>query len=90
MDPQQHPTGSELRDFSRKVWEATKRAQGRLQEQLSAESGSGKPRESERLSTLEELRAAEEELRARNEELAARREAEEALREHQSGKTRKL
>lgn len=81
MDPQQHPTGSELRDFSRRVWDATKRAQSRLQEQLSSETDSGKTRASEPLSTLEELRAAEDELRARNEELAARREAEEALRE---------
>jgi len=74
MDPQQHPTGSELRDFSRRVWEATKRAQGR-QEQISSELDSGKARESERLSTGEEPRVAEQELEALrelNRELEAR------------------
>jgi len=82
MDPRQHPQGSELRDFSRRVRDITKRAQGRAQEQQqpSSESDAAKAREAELLTALEELRVADEELRAQNEELVASRESLDAER----------
>ena len=68
MDPGR-PTGSELRDFSRKVRDASKRIEHR-----PANAGDGgDPRDTELLAAIEELRVADEELRVQNEELAASR-----------------
>ena len=80
MDPQQQPPAGDLRDFSRRVREATKRAQSRSHDQISSESSAADARESELVTALEELRVAEEELRSQNEELAAGRQALDAER----------
>ena len=70
MDPGR-PTSSDIRDFSRRVRDATKRND---RSNASAESSS-EPREAELLTALEELRVADEELRAQNEELIESRQS---------------
>lgn len=75
MDPGQQPTSSDLRDFSRKVRDATARNENRKVTASDEDTPRGKAREEELLGMLEELRVADEELRAQNEELTASRQA---------------
>lgn len=70
MDPGR-PTSSDLRDFSRRVRDATKRQES----QPASSSQSPSDDHDELVSALEELRVADEELRVQNDELVASRQA---------------
>jgi len=76
MDPGQQPTTSDLRDFSRKVKQATKRQERRsTATEVEETSAAALVRQEEILAAIEDLRLAEEQLRAQNEALAASRQA---------------
>src|SRR5689334_4949567 len=70
MDPAR-PTSSDLRDFSRKGRDASKR----LQRQRPSEAEVADARDADLLRVIEELRVADEELRVENEQLVASRNA---------------
>ena len=76
MDPGRHPTSADLRDFSRRVRDATQRQARRNATDAGgpATDAGAQPIDAsdrmELLSLLEELRVADEELRIQNEELA--------------------
>jgi PAS domain S-box-containing protein len=80
MDHAQQPTPDELREFSRKVRDASRRAGARqVATEIADTRRTGADRE-DLLAAIEDLRSADEELRMQNEALAASRDALDAER----------
>ena len=80
MDPEQQPTASDLRAFSRKVQYVRSRFDStRIADDLAQSSGSD--RQLVALEAMEELRVADEELRQQQEELVASRDILDAERQ---------
>jgi PAS domain S-box-containing protein len=80
IDPAQEPTPDELREFSRKVRDAGRRAGARpVATEIADARGNGDDRD-DLLAAIEELRAADEELRIQNDALATSRDALDAER----------